>query len=413
MTLFGWLDLSDEHRNKVMMVIDMFKDQGVIDELGLGTIRDSISDLLFPGTSTIQTRAKYFLIVPYLIKEVESKQRYFGREFIRELERLEIGLINKFKPFSRGDGVIGKRNGNPTQKPSSIYWSGLKTFKILNFAGSLSDYSFYIKHHNEKLRKQKAQIVVESGNVHGDDSDLSFLHKNHLWSQLPYVDSEWKENLSIKLTYEEAEFLKEKIITSCPDSLFAYSLEYLGNKVIEYNSIEDFLEEQALPEKFQMIIQVASDFNFIMSGALIRYNYLIQRNREDGNIEATQNVWEKYWSSIKDFDWKRWDVKSLWRLCPRTNYLTRSFVELWIALVQQKNYNLKTGDKLIIDREFRLKGPKRSKLYDKAIAQKQENWTGVNVDEEHNVYYLSYRWATVRTLIKDILNGLQLHAEAE
>jgi hypothetical protein len=29
--------------------------------LGIASIRDRFSDILFPGTSTIQTRAKYFL----------------------------------------------------------------------------------------------------------------------------------------------------------------------------------------------------------------------------------------------------------------------------------------------------------------------------------------------------------------
>ena len=38
-----------------------------LDELGIGLIRDGFSDLFFPGTSTIQTRAKYFFIVPYAL----------------------------------------------------------------------------------------------------------------------------------------------------------------------------------------------------------------------------------------------------------------------------------------------------------------------------------------------------------
>ncbi len=67
MNQIGWIDFSPTHRNKVMLVMDFFKEQGVIDELGLGTIRDAISDLLFPGTSTIQTRAKYFLLIPWIL----------------------------------------------------------------------------------------------------------------------------------------------------------------------------------------------------------------------------------------------------------------------------------------------------------------------------------------------------------
>ena len=61
----GWIDFSKSERNKVLNVLDMLGNQGVLDELGIATIRDGFSDLLFPGTSTIQTRAKYFLIVPH------------------------------------------------------------------------------------------------------------------------------------------------------------------------------------------------------------------------------------------------------------------------------------------------------------------------------------------------------------
>ena len=52
----GWVDFSSEHREKVKSVIDLLSTPGVIDELGIGVIRDSFSDSLFPGISTIQTR---------------------------------------------------------------------------------------------------------------------------------------------------------------------------------------------------------------------------------------------------------------------------------------------------------------------------------------------------------------------
>jgi len=35
MNQIGWIGFSRSHYNKVMLVMDMFKDQGVIDELGL------------------------------------------------------------------------------------------------------------------------------------------------------------------------------------------------------------------------------------------------------------------------------------------------------------------------------------------------------------------------------------------
>ncbi|MBK6993313.1 MAG: hypothetical protein IPH34_16475 [Chitinophagaceae bacterium] len=38
--------------------MDLFKEQGVIDELGLGTIRDSLSDILFPRNINYTNKSK-------------------------------------------------------------------------------------------------------------------------------------------------------------------------------------------------------------------------------------------------------------------------------------------------------------------------------------------------------------------
>jgi len=73
MSQLGWIDFSPAHRNTVILVMDLFKEQGVINELGLGTIRQTISDLIFPGTTTIQTRAKYFWLIPWILQDIESR----------------------------------------------------------------------------------------------------------------------------------------------------------------------------------------------------------------------------------------------------------------------------------------------------------------------------------------------------
>ena len=65
----GWIDFSKEDRQKAFDVINLLSEQGAVDELGIGVIRDAFANYFFPGTSTIQTRAKYFLIVPYMLRE--------------------------------------------------------------------------------------------------------------------------------------------------------------------------------------------------------------------------------------------------------------------------------------------------------------------------------------------------------
>ncbi len=58
----GWVDFSKSDRDMVLNVLRQLTEPGAIDELGIGTIRDGFANILFPGTSTIQTRAKYHFI---------------------------------------------------------------------------------------------------------------------------------------------------------------------------------------------------------------------------------------------------------------------------------------------------------------------------------------------------------------
>ena len=59
-----WLDMTASDRDRMRRALDLFKEVGTVDELGLGTIRDRLSDALFPRTSSIQTRLRYYLFVP-------------------------------------------------------------------------------------------------------------------------------------------------------------------------------------------------------------------------------------------------------------------------------------------------------------------------------------------------------------
>src|ERR1017187_2196566 len=70
---FAWLDFSDRDRKRAMDVVDLFREDETRDELGIGVIRDAISDRLFPGTSTIQTRIRYFLFIPWLFRGMNAR----------------------------------------------------------------------------------------------------------------------------------------------------------------------------------------------------------------------------------------------------------------------------------------------------------------------------------------------------
>jgi len=45
---FAWLDYSDGERRRMFEVIDLFREKGTVDDLGIGSIRDTFADRFFP-----------------------------------------------------------------------------------------------------------------------------------------------------------------------------------------------------------------------------------------------------------------------------------------------------------------------------------------------------------------------------
>jgi len=56
-----WLDHDPAAAERSLQLLSSLKEKEARDEFGIGAIRDAISDQLFPGVSTIQTRLRYFL----------------------------------------------------------------------------------------------------------------------------------------------------------------------------------------------------------------------------------------------------------------------------------------------------------------------------------------------------------------
>ena len=125
-----WIDLTASDRDKMRRVLDLFSEQGTLDEMGLGSLRDSVSDALFPGTSYIQTRLRYVLFIPWIYQQIEEK-RVNSAKVEQVARSKEIGLI---RPLERSDdnrGIIGiVARGALVRLPSTLYWSALTRWGI-------------------------------------------------------------------------------------------------------------------------------------------------------------------------------------------------------------------------------------------------------------------------------------------
>jgi len=101
------LDTSESDRRRALDVIDPFFRRDTLDELGLGTVRDVLADALFPGTSTIQTRARYFLFIPWIYRRLEALH-FSSSRVAQQARKQELGLVEALVSSPDPDGVIGR-----------------------------------------------------------------------------------------------------------------------------------------------------------------------------------------------------------------------------------------------------------------------------------------------------------------
>ena len=112
--VFAWLDYSEADQRRAREIIAMFSQQESRDELGLGRIRDVLSDTLFPGTSVLLTRARYFLFVPWLFRE-GARHRYQGVRLSSWVDQQERRLIGALRDGGDLEGLIGRNVGVAVQ----------------------------------------------------------------------------------------------------------------------------------------------------------------------------------------------------------------------------------------------------------------------------------------------------------
>jgi len=183
----GWIDFSSEHREKVKTVIDLLASPGVVDELGIGMIRDSFSDTLFPGISTIQTRAKYFLTLPRIFRDYKQlkpkeRRRVPLADYLKQHENRCMTFLNQNHKSDPQDGIIGasfaEKQGEVQRKPSSVYWTGLRTFGLIKTQLSLQEFVKKYANLGEQMR-EAFEAYIE------DVREGEFPGPGHVYNMLP------------------------------------------------------------------------------------------------------------------------------------------------------------------------------------------------------------------------------------
>lgn len=389
----GWIDFSKEQRNKVMSVMNLLSEPDAVDELGVGIIRDAFSDIFFPGTSTIQTRAKYFLLTPYLLYELERENSITPDKLINRLHEQELDFIEVLKQ-SGEKGVIGETAGKKLKrKPSEIYWNGIRTFGI--FTGgkiSLYDYARLVSYLKDKKHSSKANGSKNVKDEEKDADDLDAVSSEltgGFW-RLPEVSFDWREDLFIRLNKKEATFLRNQIISSVPNTMLSFILENNYSEILQLENFEDINRMlNLLPNDLKEDYIMAKEFADLVFGIHIRYNMILSQGKNDDVIAE----WE-LWNSEKESYVKIDMQKILVRLKINNGKLIKFIFD---CLEAMKRNDINKLDEIIILRERRLKGDKRAKVYN-AAEFNYKGWVGIGK--------LQYRFTNGKNLLRDIFEGL-------
>ena len=390
----AWIDHDSAARGRIIEVISLFRERDSRDELGLGAIRDSFSDKLFPGTSTIQTRLRYMLIVPWVFKKLET-EKVPSSEAVAWARRFELQLIKPLTESGDSQGTFGVGAGQELKRlPSDVYWAGLGDWGIRRFNGSINDY-FGSLDRTYAIRKQTR--------VHGDDaagdSDVLTWHPH-----LPDPPENFRWELSFSLTREEAEFLRETIVTAAGESLLGWLAR--EKRLARIDRPWEHPDLARFPESTRKLLEHAQLFSDVMRGAAILYNLMLAESDDRKDLVDEHRGGISDWAdALDERKLSEWSLPDLWEAVRNSRHTIRPrtchFVEKWVQCAGENPHgvidNMEARD-LVQKREQALK-KNRSRF---ANARAREQWSG-----HAGIRPMTFRWPIAKTFLEDLIRGLK------
>ena len=402
----SWLDHSEEDQRRVREMLRLFEDTDTVDDLGIGTVRDAISNSLFPGTSVIQTRARYFLFVPWLFRRAEQRH---PQQLVAKATDMERSLIEALRAGGDTDGLIGVQRGKDVRTlPSAIFWGGLIRYGIF-----LSP-SLTIRQYGRHVARGLA--ALDSEDEIGDRIP-SFWQRD---IPDPPPDLFRFKVATFDLTRDEAEWLCERIISSDrPDQPASLLTAYIrdlrrGEPLVVADAMWDAALPSDTPPPIAELVRHAQQFSCATQGAALLYNLMLAEERLDTDLEPTDGTsvdnyrlrldeWTATATRIRLADWAA-RISDFWD-CVLDNRVriprdTRIFLDGWANLIVEDLRQLATSPDardLIRNREIQHKRG-QARLANK---KRLREWRG-----DAGTRPLVFRWPQVQRMLTDIADGL-------
>jgi hypothetical protein len=396
----AWLDYSEAQRQRMMEIVGLFRERFTVDDLGLGVVRDTFSDALFPGTSTLHTRTKYLLFIPWIFRSLEDRNAKSSQDVEGQLRAREAQLSLALQAGGESEGVIGRLAGkNLKQFPSFSYWGALGVYGIRTVA---------------LTRQQVINRVRSSAGRSGRRSALSSeaeeytdLHDWH--ANLPPAEEGFLERATFALDLEQGAYLEDRIQQTVPDSYLAFLVRNRVD-VSDSRHLWDVAALDDAPHDVRQTVIAAEAFSDLMYGAQLLYHLLVARELAAHSGQASTRVdmdaFEEsflHWATLRSLRSpdaqaqpdEFWNL--LARLNPRLRSDVREFVDAWLHLATAGDPRDLASDenaaRLIGQRERAMKGS-LARLSNRA---RLDTFSG-----DPNAGRLGFRWGSAKTVIEDL-----------
>lgn len=397
----GFVSFNQEALGRAGKVLKMLQGQGAIDELGLGRIRDAFSNSMFPGLSVLQTRAKYFVMLPALYAHLERKRIANAREARSLVREYEIKLTDRLLRSSglEAGGIIGaeslrKREQYVKYDPTYVYISGMETYGLVKTSGNI-----YAMLAERSAARQGLPEHVRGPEAE-DSDDLDGMSQIFLTPAVDYT-FESSGELFITLSPAEARFLKERIVRAVPDSLLA---ELLDSGVFRSLTDDEF---EAIGPTIQPVVSAQNYRIYTLAlrysrfANLLRLFYAMLYNRGVGAADEALEMGRRFTESLTapHAEFAPGQIEEILDFAkPRISEdKSIGFCLKAARLISEGDYA--ALEREIVNREQDIKGPRRSKLLNP-----QDYEPGHPFDVPA---LMTYRWSTiVKTVFRDIAQGL-------
>ena len=396
----GFLSFDPDSFTTIRSILQKVREPGALDEIGIGRYRDAFGEELFPGMSTLQHHAKYFVLLPALFNDL-SQRSYKSIKDVRDaVIKSEINLTQKLLLGNAEDstGITGslaieeaKKNPQKYVKydPTYIYMSGLRTFELVNSKMSANQIIWLLS----QQKGERKYTERNNGSFGGLDQPFSFCES------VKYDFKDLTKGISLKLEKEEAVFLKKRIENSVlsKDSFLAHLLSknFPITMETEYEALEGFMT--GWDEKFQAVYKMSMVFSRFVE--LLRIRYLIYfaiLDKQTQLKEENESKFEKLWGKYKDTVTPAAIEEIILHFQKRVNNKEiQEFCKKTVELLCKRNFD--ELNNLLLLREREIKKGSVCKL------DKHDQYA----DHNFNVDGLNYRWDLVKVIISEIREGLR------